>query len=90
MKEKLGLGVLWSLAGVCVVLVIGLFASLGYLGYLIFTEGPIPYERCEDEFPEALLITAKAARNDNILCKVIGPDLVERSVWLDSEGVVLR
>ena len=51
--------------------------------------GPSHEARCKDANPDAVILQAYDVK-DTILCKIIDADSVERSVWLDPDGVILK
>ncbi len=73
---------------------IGAIIALGmavFFGGMVLTidSFPDPVEDCREALVTSAVISATEANNGNILCKIIDADSVERSVWLDSDVVVL-
>ena len=72
-----------------VVLFFGVVGGLVTLA--IVTDGPHRWDLCRDNMADSsVYLSSHEAPNGNILCKIIDADSVERSVWLDGDGVVLK
>ena len=69
-----------------------LATSAGAAGttHLAIRQWPGAYRTCAQSLPNAVLMEAHKAPNGDILCKIIQTDSVERYVWLDGDGVVLK
>ncbi len=78
---------------IVIITMIVVFAFLAFVvgvGHVADLRWPSQGRLCGRAFGAAIVLDAVKAPNGNILCKIIDADSVERSVWLDSEGVVLK
>ncbi len=78
----------WLIGLVCLI-AMGLFVW-GFTVGMIALRDSKPMGRCGSALPDSAVISAIKSDNGNILCKIIDADSVERSVWLDSDGEILR